>query len=600
MSAFDQAFIKAYSQQNPALAAAKAAPAKKTCEHQSPVKAAVSLEDAKPAASALCAEKAVQAVPVLEKAKTRSKRRGKSPGKLASESIFKAIDQTIAEKKSSKRTSSTKKTAFARRAKKALPTTADESPSPASENIPKKPTTKSDSSSGRSLPETFYRLDPPATATDGGNSTSMRPSVPTPHTDVIFSGRNNTVLPQREPVPKQNALPSSEAHYLKNSSTQKAEPAAEKKAVAAKQTPQEAPAESQTSKSFSDGWTEDFTRVFSNLEQNSAAVDPPEPVREPDVPKTPAEIIESLAASMKQYSVAQVPLPEKKNSREEIPQHARPERNAALEKNAPFSEKSNKQNSNESASRKIAKESVKESPAEKPDLAEAPPLPTIRLFQPMLQVDHFAWPKVCGRLETGADAELERVIESLLAAQIRGKKVFALGGCHAGDGASSLLLSTARRLAAQGLKTALVEADWRQPQLARRLGLLPQYGWEDVLSGRLPLEEVLIESIAERLVILPVREPFEVSELPDEAANRLAESWNSLRHHFDIVLVDPGPLCNSTILDQRFVGVMACRIDATLMVKNLRRHDSDEFDAVVKALNDAGPKILGIVENFAG
>jgi Mrp family chromosome partitioning ATPase len=226
--------------------------------------------------------------------------------------------------------------------------------------------------------------------------------------------------------------------------------------------------------------------------------------------------------------------------------------------------------------------------------------PAIRLFQPMLQVEHFAWPKVCGRLENDAESELERVVETLLAAQFRGKKVFVLGGCRSGDGASSLLLTTARRLAAQGMKAALVEADWSQPQLARRLGLLPQYGWEDVLFGRMPLEEVLIESIAERLVILPVREPFDVSELPAEATNRLAETWTSLRHHFDIVLVDAGPLCGSPILERQLIDVMAGRIDAALMMKNLRRPDDGEFDAVGQALNDAGAKVIGIVENFVG
>ncbi len=150
------------------------------------------------------------------------------------------------------------------------------------------------------------------------------------------------------------------------------------------------------------------------------------------------------------------------------------------------------------------------------------------------------------------------------------------------------------------MKVALIEADWSQPQLARRLGLLPQYGWEDVLSGRLPLEEVLIESIAERLVILPVREPFGAAELPADAANRLADTWNSLRNHFDIILVDPGPLCNSPIFDKQFAGVSDGCIDAALMVKNLRRYDGSEFDALGQSLNDAGAKVIGVVENFTG
>jgi Mrp family chromosome partitioning ATPase len=242
----------------------------------------------------------------------------------------------------------------------------------------------------------------------------------------------------------------------------------------------------------------------------------------------------------------------------------------------------------------------KQNPPDKPSVEESQPAPAIRLFQPMLQVDHFAWPKVCGRLEKGANAELDRIIEILIAANARGKKMFALGGCRSGDGATSLLLATARQMAAQGVKAVLVDADWSQPQLARRLGLLPQYGWEDVLAGRLPLEEVLIESVAERLVILPVREPFTASELPADAPNRIAETWESLRRHFDVVLIDSGPLANSPILDQRYVGVLAGRIEAVVMVKNLRRQDDDEFNATQQALNNAAAKVIGVIENFAG
>jgi Mrp family chromosome partitioning ATPase len=312
---------------------------------------------------------------------------------------------------------------------------------------------------------------------------------------------------------------------------------------------QAAPSQSPTTPAFSEGWTADITRNFSNLDHpRGPANSLPEPAVEQAAPKSPAKIFESLSAGMKQIAAHSVPLPEKKAVREKS--------------------------------------------------EAAPQTPAIRLFQPMLQVDHFAWPKVCGRLESGANAELDSVIETVVAAQIRGKKVFVIGGCRSGDGATSLLLATAKRLAAQEMKVALVEGDWNQPQLARRLGLLPQYGWEDVLSGRFPLEEVLIESIAERLVILPVREPFGVAELPADAMARLAETWTSLRHHFDIVLVDPGALCNSPMLDRQLAGAMAGRIDAALLVKNLRCHDAAEFDAVGQSLGSVGAKVLGIVENF--
>ncbi|MCC6124967.1 MAG: hypothetical protein IT426_08395 [Pirellulales bacterium] len=550
MSALDQAFIKAYSQHNPALAPAALEPAQRAAAARDSAKNAVS-------------PKSVKAAPATPAAtKHSAKRKPKSPEKSANERIFEAIAQSGDAEKASKTTASLKKPAAAKKAKK--PTAPKpHHPPRAARKTAKKPVHDAEATSSAPAPNApgaanvLYRLDLPSATTDGGNSANVRSSVPAPHTDAIFA-EMESLLPQREPKATQASKSSTETQSTKNLAAERAEPAPEVKASAAHRAAQDIPRESQPANSFSDGWTEDFTRAFSNLDRTVSAGVPAEQTPDRGLEKTPPKAVESSPAA----AAAQVPPSEKKPA----PANANREMKGALR--------------DESAA------------------AEPPPAPAIRLFQPMLQVDHFAWPKVCGRLEACANAELERVIETLIAAQIRGKKIFALGGCRAGDGASSLLLASARRLAVQGLKAALVEADWSQPQLARRLGLLPQYGWEDVLSGRFPLEEVLIESIAERLVILPVREPFGASELPADAARQLAETWHSLRHHFDVVLVDPGPLCGAPLLDPRLVGAMAGRIDAALMVKNLRRYDAAEFDAVGKALGDAGAKVIGVVENF--
>jgi Mrp family chromosome partitioning ATPase len=549
MSALDQAFIKAYSQHNPALAPAALESAEPTVAARNPAKNTVS-------------SKAAKASPAKPAAtKHSAKRKPKLPRNSASESIFAEIAQSGDAETPAKKAASAKKPA----AKKAKKPTAPipHHPPRAASNTEKKPILDSEipsaapASNGPGAANVLYRLDLPAATTSGGNSTSVRSTVPAPHTDAIFS-EMESLLPQREPTPKQSPSQSTETPPVKTRSSEESESAPDKKTCA-----QDVPRESQLANSFSDGWTEDFKRAFSNLERTASTRGSSEQAPDREIAKTPPKAVESiLPATGKLSAAAQVPLPEKKP----LLASATKEKNGAMR--------------------------------DKP-LAAEPPAPAIRLFQPMLQVDHFAWPKVCGRLEACANAELERVIETLIAAQIRGKKVFALGGCRAGDGASSLLMAAARRLAAQDLKVALVEADWSQPQLARRLGLLPQYGWEDVLSGRFPLEEVLIESIAERLVILPVREPFGASELPADAARRLTETWNSLRHHFDVVLVDPGPLCGAPLLDSQLVGAMAGGIDAVLMVKNLRRHDDAEFDAIGKALGDAGAKVVGVVENFA-
>ena len=101
-----------------------------------------------------------------------------------------------------------------------------------------------------------------------------------------------------------------------------------------------------------------------------------------------------------------------------------------------------------------------------------------------------------------------------------------------------MLLCAARRLAARGKKIVIVDADLSDPQLAKRLGLLPQLGWEDVAAGRQPVEEVLIESATDNIAVLPLCTPLDISGISYAAKRLMAECLNTLRNNYDLVLMD--------------------------------------------------------------
>jgi Mrp family chromosome partitioning ATPase len=130
-----------------------------------------------------------------------------------------------------------------------------------------------------------------------------------------------------------------------------------------------------------------------------------------------------------------------------------------------------------------------------------------RVFRPMLEVDRFQWPAVVSRLDTGAGGVLEPLIDALVRGARRGWKVVAMAGCQRGDGCTTAALAASRQLARQGLRVVLADADFQDPRLSKRLGLAPQCGWEEALGGRVPLAEVAIESLFDRLVLLPVCRP---------------------------------------------------------------------------------------------
>ena len=224
------------------------------------------------------------------------------------------------------------------------------------------------------------------------------------------------------------------------------------------------------------------------------------------------------------------------------------------------------------------------------------PLPS-RDFTPGWQVEHFTWPKVCRRLIARAAEELDRLADALLASNARGQKVLAIGGCRTGEGATTLLLCAARRLAERGIKPVLVDADLARPRLAKRLAVQPKLGWDETADeeGK-SLDQAIVEATANNVALLPVRDPSAESGRPASDLSRLPACLKTLRNHYDMVLVDLGPLEDVGLTDQnRDITEM---IDGVVLVHNPGVTSEEELTAFERQLAAAGIAVAGIVENF--
>ena len=235
-----------------------------------------------------------------------------------------------------------------------------------------------------------------------------------------------------------------------------------------------------------------------------------------------------------------------------------------------------------------------EPPAEPIPAEEVPGPSGQEPFRPSFQVDGFAWPSGCTRLSTAAEDQLDHLADGLTAGLSEGRKVVGLGSCRQGEGCTTLLLCAARRLAERGLTVAMVDADFDHPELAGRLGLLPESGWEEVLAGRLPLAEAVVESVQDRIVLLPWLGPVSSEGCPTADPAARGATLNALREHYDLVLIDLGAFDAGSPA----VRVDGRWIDAVVLVHDVRSTPQAELNRARARLEAAGIDALSVAENF--
>jgi Mrp family chromosome partitioning ATPase len=218
-------------------------------------------------------------------------------------------------------------------------------------------------------------------------------------------------------------------------------------------------------------------------------------------------------------------------------------------------------------------------------------------FQPMFQVDGFAWAERATSLRLAAGIQVDRLADSLVDGAAEGRKVAAIGGCRRCQGCTTLLLCAAKRLADRGVKVAVVDADFAHPALAARLGLLPEFGLEAVIGGRSRPEEAAIESATDKMTLLPVAAPCRKQADAPQGQAALAATIDLLRKSYDLVLVDLGEIAAGAQPDAAGRCVPAW-VDAVVLVQDIRSTPQADLVRTAQRIQSEGIAQLGVVENF--
>jgi protein-tyrosine kinase len=203
------------------------------------------------------------------------------------------------------------------------------------------------------------------------------------------------------------------------------------------------------------------------------------------------------------------------------------------------------------------------------------------------------WPAVVLTLEREWGDRFDKLAQVLRSVQERqGFKAFLFTSCHRAEGRSTLVLTLARSLAREPMKTLVVDADLTGPMIARLLGLRPVIGLDDVVESGRALSDALIDARDDHLGILPLRSA--VARPRDFLSN---PAWTCtmarLRREYDLILVDGGPL---------FTGLSAAvlhrSVDAAVLVHNRGMTGERSVLRAREVLEAGGVPLLGLAETF--
>ncbi len=223
--------------------------------------------------------------------------------------------------------------------------------------------------------------------------------------------------------------------------------------------------------------------------------------------------------------------------------------------------------------------------------------PAVDEMRAAYETQHFAWPRKLEVLIAAAGGEFAEFATELTERCRTDRKTLVVTGAERGSGRSLITLALARMASNRNLRTVIVDLDLRQPNLSDLLGLRPELGWDDACAERLPLTDVLVESLDDRLTLMPLRNGL--ANPRALAGNRfLADALDRLREHFDLVLLDAGPLHDDAATIELAAALGGYSLDDALVVRDRRCTTPQQIQEVGRRLAVLGVRHWDVAENF--
>ena len=180
-------------------------------------------------------------------------------------------------------------------------------------------------------------------------------------------------------------------------------------------------------------------------------------------------------------------------------------------------------------------------------------------------------------------------------APIRDNKVIGITSTLPNEGKSTVACNLAALMADAGRRVILVDADLRNPTLARCLNPGPTTGLMELLSGKISLDQAISFNSGTNLTLLPVvldEQPAHADEiLSSQVFRTLIEQ---LRQRYDYIILDLPPI--APVIDVRAALPV---IDSIVFVVEWGKTRIGAVQRHLGAVPEIGDRLLGVVLNKA-
>jgi capsular exopolysaccharide synthesis family protein len=195
------------------------------------------------------------------------------------------------------------------------------------------------------------------------------------------------------------------------------------------------------------------------------------------------------------------------------------------------------------------------------------------------------------RTKASVDEEFKKLRTNLIyMMEKRDLKTFLFSSSRHAEGKTTTTLALARCFGEiSGLKTLVIDADFRRPRLKNFFDIEVEVGIDDVLAKNLDIKDALIYSEKDNVYVIPTRRGHsDASELL--GMERMKHVVEVLREDFDVVLIDSSPCISTT--DPFVIGSF---VDAVSLMVKMRHTPRQSVEYTINLLRQKEIPFIGLV-----